>query len=299
VNGYPGRGAAALPAGEQVLAAWLSGRAESTVAAYLADLRHFSAFTGTPGPGAAAGLLLARGHGGANALALAWRGDMLQRGLSPATVNRRRGGDRLRLSRALGHQLGENRPGAVSLTAGWASRRRHRAERPQPTCTFPPPRGTLAGDPLAAAAPVVRSGGGPAFSPKGHVMGMDVVGRNPSSPAGEYFRASIWTWPPIHSRIAQLCPDLFDEETLRAMAFNDGAGAEDQRTCTEMANRFRRWLEDHTAGVGVRLDPDSPAGGLLKARGAAMVNQPTYYADDEDLKRWVEFLDHCGGFEVW
>src|SRR5215831_8014799 len=79
-------------------------------------------------------------------------------------------------------------------------------------------------------------------------MGMDVCGRHPTSKAGEYFRANIWSWPPIHALIVQLCSDLLDEETVEKLAFNDGAGPEDQATCTEMANRFERWLEHHICG---------------------------------------------------
>ena len=43
-------------------------------------------------------------------------------------------------------------------------------------------------------------------------MGMDVVGRNPSTEAGKYFRANVWSWRPIHNLIVQLCSDLLDEE---------------------------------------------------------------------------------------
>ena len=76
-------------------------------------------------------------------------------------------------------------------------------------------------------------------------MGMDVVGRNPSAEAGEYFRANVWSWRPIHDLIVQLCSDLLDEETLVGIGYNDGAGPADQTTCSGMANRFERWMEHH------------------------------------------------------
>ncbi|HEV2971033.1 MAG TPA: hypothetical protein VGY55_13755 [Pirellulales bacterium] len=69
-------------------------------------------------------------------------------------------------------------------------------------------------------------------------MGMDVVDRNPSSPSGKYFQASIWSWRPIHDLILRLCFDLLDDETLVGISDNDGAGPHEQTTCTEMANRF-------------------------------------------------------------
>jgi hypothetical protein len=37
-------------------------------------------------------------------------------------------------------------------------------------------------------------------------MGMDVVGRNPRTEAGEYFRANVWSWGPIHNLIRRRIP---------------------------------------------------------------------------------------------
>jgi hypothetical protein len=58
-------------------------------------------------------------------------------------------------------------------------------------------------------------------------MGMDVVGRKPDSPAGEYFRANIWSWRPIQALIIELCSDLLDEETIESIGYNDGGGPND------------------------------------------------------------------------
>ncbi len=72
----------------QLLAAFLSGRSPETLRAYRSDLAGLAAFLGEPDPARAAARLLA-GHGQANATALAYRAHLLERGLSPATVNRR------------------------------------------------------------------------------------------------------------------------------------------------------------------------------------------------------------------
>jgi hypothetical protein len=74
-------------------------------------------------------------------------------------------------------------------------------------------------------------------------MGMDVWGRDPSSPTGRYFRANIWSWRPIHALCVELGSDLFDDETLARMGVNVGAGPADQESCTELAERFDQWLE--------------------------------------------------------
>jgi hypothetical protein len=133
---------------------------------------------------------------------------------------------------------------------------------------------------------------------------MDVYGRNPSAPAGRYFRASVWSWRPIHALVIRLCPDLLDEETLAKMGYNNGAGPADQRTCTKMANRFERWLEHHAGGHGLESDLRVTPDGRFVFPGEAAANPDletvsAYEVADEHLKEWVEFLRHCGGFEVW
>jgi len=75
--------------GAGLIDAWLAGRTARTLEAYRADLEDFRAFTGTPSVGAAAERLLTGGHGPANALALAYRASLHERGLASATINRR------------------------------------------------------------------------------------------------------------------------------------------------------------------------------------------------------------------
>ena len=135
-------------------------------------------------------------------------------------------------------------------------------------------------------------------------MGMDVVGRNPSAEAGEYFRANLWSWRPIHNLIVQLCSDLLGEEMLIGMGYNDGAGPTDQTTCTTMANRFERWMEHHVSGHSVDSDLRVTKEGAFVTEQESRENpdletESPYQVDDEHLKQWIEFLRHCGGFEVW
>jgi hypothetical protein len=53
-------------------------------------------------------------------------------------------------------------------------------------------------------------------------MGMDVIGRNPTAPQGEYFRASIWQWPLLVKVITTLCPQ--ETSACKHWEFNDGDG---------------------------------------------------------------------------
>lgn len=76
-------------AAQRLVDAFLAGRNERTRVAYAQDLEDFRGWTGAATVDAAAQLLLSRGHGGANELGLRYRAELLERGLAPATVNRR------------------------------------------------------------------------------------------------------------------------------------------------------------------------------------------------------------------
>ena len=82
----------ALPAKQDaasLVKAFLSGKSERTIEAYGQDLATFADFVGAATLEEAAKLLLYTSHGQANSLGLAYRATLLERGLSPATVNRR------------------------------------------------------------------------------------------------------------------------------------------------------------------------------------------------------------------
>jgi integrase/recombinase XerC len=68
---------------------WLAGRSPRTQEAYREDLEDFRRFAGAATGTAAAEALLANGAGPANALALAYRAHLVDRGLAANTVNRR------------------------------------------------------------------------------------------------------------------------------------------------------------------------------------------------------------------
>src|SRR5438046_165944 len=89
---------------QRLLTAFLAGRSPQTLRAYRADLADFAAFAGAGTGAEAAGLLLAAGPGAANEWALRYKADLLSRGLSAATVNRRLAALRslLKLARTLG-----------------------------------------------------------------------------------------------------------------------------------------------------------------------------------------------------
>jgi integrase/recombinase XerC len=97
---------AGLPelAGFNLYAAVMAGRSARTVASYASDYRQWAAFLKALSPGEALDRLISAGHGTANALALAYKADMMERGLASATIARRLAA--LRSAVAIARRLG-------------------------------------------------------------------------------------------------------------------------------------------------------------------------------------------------
>jgi len=130
-------------------------------------------------------------------------------------------------------------------------------------------------------------------------MGMDVYGKSPTTETGKYFRASVWSWRPLHGLIAEVGSDLFDEETLKSMGYNDGAGLDSQEKCDELADRIESWLETNKGGITVedstvRVDEN----GCFIRNAVPTQGLSPYKIGDSHIKEFVKFLRGCGGFEV-
>lgn len=81
-------------------------------------------------------------------------------------------------------------------------------------------------------------------------------------------------------------------------------GPMEQATCAAMATRFERWMEHHVSGHGLDSDLRVTKDGAFVTEQESMENpdletESPYQVEDEHLKEWIEFLRHCGGFEVW
>ncbi len=137
-------------------------------------------------------------------------------------------------------------------------------------------------------------------------MGMDVYGRNAADVAGEYFRASVWSWRPLQELLKDLCGDLLSEDLLHGMQFNEGMGPEDPAICQEIARRIRDWLSSSDdAAYFLR---EMPEGGtpeslvmelLGRTGGVAVSSQEDYYIDREHIEAFANFVESSGGFAVW
>lgn len=137
-------------------------------------------------------------------------------------------------------------------------------------------------------------------------MSMELFGRAPTSVTGEYFRATIWEWHPLMQRIEMLCSDFLDDELLRSMGYNNGAGPNRQVTCHLMAERLAQWLVDDTSTTFLlehdRLARMASFGRLFLERRLAAHPElrPTssFKVHRRKVIEFIEFLKSCGGFQV-
>jgi hypothetical protein len=122
-------------------------------------------------------------------------------------------------------------------------------------------------------------------------MGMDVYGKKPSSKAGEYFRANVWSWRPIHT----LC-ELVHGGDLPGWGYNDGAGFSTQAECNTLAEKLEHYL-DANPREKIAIESEmrvTPKGRLFKGDGG----ESAYSTSHEHVREFIKFLRACGGFKI-
>lgn len=165
-------------------------------------------------------------------------------------------------------------------------------------------------------------------------MGMDVIGKTPTTPAGEYFRNNVWWWHPLAEFITTTYPEIADECTY--WHSNDGDGLNGDRSIRlaeaierdlasgKVAEYQKRYeveiaaLPDYECriceGTGIRTDevgrkygydrprdPDTGTGGCNGCSGTGReADWRTHYLfEAENVENFAKFLRGCGGFEIW
>ena len=146
---------------------------------------------------------------------------------------------------------------------------------------------------------------------------------------GDYFRANWWSWRPI----AMLIEIVNEKHDLGIdtsyFGSNDGAGPEDQETCTKLADALQEVLDKNknlkeeddriflVMGSWTDLngrfisenDLDPVTKEKLPEYGTVMyssfiahdgtVMQPAHSTSKWHLQSFINFLRECGGFEIW
>ena len=147
-------------------------------------------------------------------------------------------------------------------------------------------------------------------------MGMDVYGQHPDEEVGSYFRSNVWWWRPIWNCTCNLAGDLIPLEVQMLGNYNDGEGLNEDDTRL-VAERLRACLTDGRVGAWetqyrAHLDqlPDEdcyctsdkwPEGAechVCKGKGYKENILKSYPFQVEVFAKWVDFLEHCGGFEI-
>jgi len=155
-------------------------------------------------------------------------------------------------------------------------------------------------------------------------MGMDLYGKKPTDPKGEYFRANVWYWRPLWIYVDSINPDLTSK--VEYPQSNDGSGlnAKDSRLLAQLLQKeiesgkteqyiktyeeyidsipleectycdktgYRTWNEN-----GVEVEKTCNA-----CQGKLQVKSfQTYYPMHIDVvKEFQQFLYYCGGFQIY
>jgi len=109
-------------------------------------------------------------------------------------------------------------------------------------------------------------------------MGMDVSGRNPTTEAGGYFRASVWSWPDIIAAI-----EATGTEVPVSWCFNDGAGYEDQASCTELADK----IDDLLLKEPILVTSDNPNTATIRKMLSGALKEVVDQTEEDGVTREV------------
>ena len=133
-------------------------------------------------------------------------------------------------------------------------------------------------------------------------MGMDVYGVNPTSEAGAYFRASVWSWSPILERIA--ATGVLPDEMMAEMGYNSGAGP-DAVLAGVLADALEAMVRGAADdGIIVALNEDGKNGtAMVGLEALRFLTGSTagadFSTDVAHLREFIAFARASGGFEVW
>jgi len=147
-------------------------------------------------------------------------------------------------------------------------------------------------------------------------MGMDVYGKkNPEA----YFRASVWTWHPLWDVCCLVSPELTDQVTHGHSNVGDGLNEADSirlanRLLTALASGdVARIIETELRRQSQLVDDDCtycqktgrrqwPEGerecNVCQGRGHHRPDDTHHHTTTEEVRRFIVFLDTCGGFEI-
>jgi hypothetical protein len=156
---------------------------------------------------------------------------------------------------------------------------------------------------------------------------MDVLGKKPSAPRGEHFRNNVWWWHPLWEYCNTVAPEICSD-VLGHSNDGDGLPADGARKLAEYSSAYRREMDalplepcSYCENTGVRTDTVGTEMGMpgreltdeqaerlgrthgwcngCDGEGARRSWAASYYFDESNVKEFVEFLAHSGGFRIY
>jgi len=142
---------------------------------------------------------------------------------------------------------------------------------------------------------------------------------------GFYFRANLWSWRPIHLVINSVITMKELDYDTSLFGENSGGGFKTQEECDNIADgideiineleikdkdtlylNLGMWIswdgkfeipDDIQEELNAETKKDFVSGPIVASNGQLVV--PAHSVDIDHLKEFVNFLRHCGGFEIW
>jgi hypothetical protein len=160
-------------------------------------------------------------------------------------------------------------------------------------------------------------------------MGMDVVGREPTTEEGEYFCNNVWFWRPLATYVCSIAPDLTAKCKHWQSNDGDGLNAADSRKLADLLQteidsgrtasyqrcyeselaRMPKELCDLCEGTGTRKLPPARGAGAPPRDGLRCnacdgegYREPWakgYPFEVRNVQKFVTFLRSCGGFKIY
>lgn len=158
-------------------------------------------------------------------------------------------------------------------------------------------------------------------------MGMDVYGKNPSGPKGEYFRRNVWGWHPLWDLIEEMVPWV--PIKVASGHTNDGYGLDaddaaalaatlkgllDSGQVAEYIEKRDHHLADmpdipceYCGATGTRTDEVGVKMGMDKkhwcnacdGKGTQQDPRRAYQVSIQDVAEFAEFVRQSGGFSIY
>ena len=125
-------------------------------------------------------------------------------------------------------------------------------------------------------------------------MGMDVVGINPKSEKGEYFRNNCWWWRPLWRYVCENCEDILTEEDMEAGHYNDGKKIDDDKA-KKIASKLESLIKD---GSVDKYEKEHTKDNERWKNNPQMKFRSNYPFERSNVERFKKFCEESGGFMI-